>query len=100
MLPIARRDVERLHQILAIQPKLLDIQAPARAQRGLLHRAVLNEALTWLEVHGDAPDVVEHWRQLKSQGQAPPPVEEREREAPIRRRRRRRRRRRTRHAPS
>jgi poly(A) polymerase len=100
MLPIARRDVERLHQILAIQPKLLDIQAPARAQRGLLHRAVLDEALTWLEVHGDAPDVVEHWRQLKSQGQAPPPVEEREREAPIRRRRRRRRRRRTRHAPS
>ena len=34
MLPIARRDVERLQQIIAIQPKLLDIAAPMRAQRG------------------------------------------------------------------
>ena len=33
LLPIARRDVERLHQILALQPRLVDIEAPARAQR-------------------------------------------------------------------
>ena len=71
MLPIARRDVERLQQIIAIQPKLLDIEAPVRAQRGLLHRAILDEALTWLEVHGDRPDVVAHWRELKVAGSIP-----------------------------
>jgi poly(A) polymerase len=94
MLPIARRDVERLHQILAIQTRLIDIQAPARAQRTLLHRAVLDEALTWLEIHGNRPDVVEHWRQLRSEGMAAQPTAERERLGPFRRRRRRRRRRR------
>jgi poly(A) polymerase len=99
MLPIARRDVERLQQIMAIQPKLLDIEAPVRAQRGLLHRAILDEALTWLEVHGDRPEVVAHWRELKAQTDAqppqphdptlPPPASD----EPFRRRRRRRRRR-------
>ena len=64
LLPIARRDIERLQQILAMQPRLLDVQAPARAQRGLLHRAVLPEAITWLEIHGDRPDTVAHWREL------------------------------------
>jgi len=67
LLPIARRDVERLQQILAVQPRLLDIQAAARAQRGLLHRAVLPEAVTWLEIHGDRPDVVAHWRALQAE---------------------------------
>jgi poly(A) polymerase len=65
LLPIPRRDVERLHQVLALQPRLLDLRAPFRAQRGLLHRHVLNEALTWLEIHGGRPDVVEHWRALQ-----------------------------------
>jgi poly(A) polymerase len=64
MLPIARRDIERIQQILALQPRLLDIDAPGRAQRGVLHRAVLPEALTWLEIHGGRSDVVEHWRAL------------------------------------
>ena len=67
LLPIARRDVERLQQILALQSRLLDTQASARAQRGLLHRAVLTEALTWLEIHGDRPDVVAHWRALQAE---------------------------------
>jgi tRNA nucleotidyltransferase/poly(A) polymerase len=67
ILPVPRRDVERLHQILALQPRLLDLRAPFRAQRGLLHRHVLNEALTWLEIHGERPDVVEHWRALQTQ---------------------------------
>ena len=39
ILPIARRDVERLHQILMSQSRL-DIQAPQRAQRGLLQEHV------------------------------------------------------------
>ena len=62
MLPVPRRDVERLRQIIAIQPRLLDLQAPPRAQRALLQRSVLDEALTWLDVHGDRPEVVAHWR--------------------------------------
>ena len=67
LLPIARRDVERLQQILALQARLLDTQASARAQRALLHRAVLPEAVTWLEIHGDRPDVVAHWRELQAE---------------------------------
>ena len=67
MLPIARRDVERLQQILALQPRLLDTQAGARAHRSLLHRAVLSEAITWLEIHGDRPDAVAHWRALQAE---------------------------------
>jgi hypothetical protein len=27
-----------------------------------MHRAPFKEALTWLDVHGDVPDVLEHWR--------------------------------------
>jgi poly(A) polymerase len=67
MLAIPRRDVERLHQILALQPRLHDLRAPFRAQRALLHRHVLDEALTWLEIHGNRPDVLEHWRTLRMQ---------------------------------
>ena len=69
LLPIARRDVERLQQILGLQPRLLDLQAPFRAQRALLHRSTFPEALTWLEVHGDRPEVVEHWRAMLAEAQ-------------------------------
>jgi poly(A) polymerase len=100
MLPIPRRDVERLHQILTLQTRLLDLRAPFRAQRALLHRHVLNEALTWLEVHGGRPDIVQHWRSLQADaGTAPEGEVEGNREpggerpfVPRRRRRRRRRR--------
>ena len=72
MLPISRRDVDRLQQILSLQPRLLDLRAGPRSQRGLLHRAVLDEALTWLEIHGDQPDVVAHWRALQAEAAANP----------------------------
>jgi poly(A) polymerase len=94
MLPIARRDVERLQQILALQPRLLDIQAPARAQRSLLHRAVLSEAITWLEIHGDRPEVVAHWRGIQAEPREHPHTGSEENGAtitPFARRRRRRR---------
>jgi len=96
LLPIPRRDVERLQQILAMQPRLLDVQAPPRTQRALVHRSVLPEALTWLEIHGDRPDVVAHWRALLAEPREQPHVspEESGGHAPHPRRRRRRRRRR------
>jgi poly(A) polymerase len=62
VLPLARRDLERLRQLLSLQRRLIDLQSSARAKRGLTHRACFAEALTWLEVHGHAPDVLEHWR--------------------------------------
>jgi poly(A) polymerase len=98
VVPIPRRDVERLHQVLALQTRLLDLRAPYRAQRAVLHRHVLHEALTWLEIHGGRPDVVQHWRSLQAEpgpGHAPEVDGQREAtaERPFRRRRRRRRRR-------
>ena len=98
ILPVPRRDVERLHQILAMQPRLLDLRAPFRAQRGLLNRHVLNEALTWLEIHGGRPDVLEHWRALQAEpgpGAAAPDGNLATPPMPALRRRRRRRRRRS-----
>lgn len=95
LLPMARRDIERLQQLLAIQPRLLDIQAPHRVQRGLLHRAILDEAITWLDIHGERPDVVAHWRALQTEPAAHPHVAaEVAADTPYPRRRRRRRRRR------
>lgn len=95
LLPIARRDVERLQQIFAILPRVLDIDAPSRAQRNLLHRASLDEALTWLEIHDDRPDVVAHWRELQAQRRVHEPAQAAAADAgglpPFRRRRRRRR---------
>jgi poly(A) polymerase len=67
MLQMPRRDIEHLQQILALQPRLLDLRAPFRAQRALLHRHVLGEALTWMDIHGDRPDVVQHWRSLMAE---------------------------------
>src|SRR5262249_45049173 len=98
MLPMPRKDIERLHQILALQPRLMDVRAPFRAQRALLHRHVLQDALTWLEIHGERPDLVQHWRSLQAEPGPGTPQGEGGRDAaeggPHRRRRRRRRRRR------
>ena len=95
LLPIARRDIERLAQILALQPRLIEVTATPRAQRGVLHRAAFPEALTWLDIHGERPDVVEHWRQLQQHPAHPSgATEAAPAERPFRRRRRRRRRRR------
>jgi len=96
MLPIARRDLERLHQIMVLLPRLLDTQASLRAQRSVLHRSALDEALTWLEIHGEQPETVAHWRQLQASGPQPTPGTPPDGQAPgpFRRSRRRRRRRR------
>jgi poly(A) polymerase len=93
VLPVPRRDVEQLRQLLALQPRLFNLHAPPRAQRALLHRHALPEAITWLEIHGDHPEVVEHWRALAHTPPAAAPGEEFPPHGPRRRRRRRRRRR-------
>lgn len=62
LLPIARRDIDRLRQLLAVQRRLQDMEASPRAKRALLHRGPFEDALTWLDMHGRAPEIVEHWR--------------------------------------
>ena len=90
LLPLARRDIERLRQILTLQRRLTDLTLSPRARRSLMARGPFREALTWLELHGRSPEVLEHWRGFieatttaEGEGlEAPPP--------PRRRRRRRR----------
>ncbi len=99
ILPMPRRDVERLHQILTMQPRLMDLRAPFKAQRSLLHRHVFPDALTWLEIHGQRPDVLAHWRALQGEPMPGMPLAEDTTPGaglpPLHRRRRRRRRRRS-----
>jgi len=96
-LPLARRDVEFLRQILMLQRHLRDPNASSRHKRGVMHRTAFPAALMWLELHGNAPALVESWRALQVETAAeavdgdegmPPALE-----VPRRRRRRRRRRR-------
>ena len=100
-LPLARGDVERLRQILSLQRRLHDLSANPRGKRALTHRSIFKEALVWLEVHGDSPEIVEHWRALAAEVPRDPAdtaaaaaTAATEDGPPARRRRRRRRRRR------
>jgi len=72
MLPIARRDLERLRQTMQIVPRLTDPNVLPRVVRGLPHRPAFADALLWLEIFGDAPDAVEHWKQVRLQRPHPP----------------------------
>jgi poly(A) polymerase len=66
-LPLARRDVERLRQILGLQRRLRDRQAPPRAQKSLAHRHIFAESLTWLEIHGGDAELVAHWKAVAAE---------------------------------
>jgi len=98
ILPLARRDVEFLRQILMLQRHLRDPNASQRHKRGVMHRSAFPAALMWLELHGNTPALVESWRALQAEASTHspdgpddlPPASD----APPRRRRRRRRRRR------
>jgi poly(A) polymerase len=92
-LPLARRDIERLRQMLALQRRLRDIGAHPRAQRALLHRSSFQDAVTWLSIHGNVPELAAHWTTLASGNGSPEPGNEDEAAPSFRRRRRRRRRR-------
>jgi poly(A) polymerase len=90
VLPLARRDVERVHQVLLLQRRLREPSRSSHARRMLMQRSSFADALTWLEIHGDAPDKLEYWR---SHGAAHASEAEASEPRPGRRRRRRGRRR-------
>ncbi|MEQ1898199.1 MAG: polynucleotide adenylyltransferase PcnB [Vicinamibacterales bacterium] len=92
MLPLARRDVEHLRQILTLQKRLLDVHQPEKARRALAQRGPFREALTWLEIHGNAPEAVESWRAFLEDGDEAPAADSRPEGGDPQRRRRRRRR--------
>jgi poly(A) polymerase len=93
MLPLARRDVERLRQVLGLQRRLIDMNLSPRAKRALTHRGPFQEALTWLDIHGRAPEVLEHWKGfIEAAGTFEAETGEAGAPPPRRRRRRRRRR--------
>jgi hypothetical protein len=73
LLPVARRDTERLRQLLAVQGRLRDLESSARAKRALMHRGPFEDALTWLDIHGHAAEVVEHWRGFMEALETQPP---------------------------
>ena len=99
MLPLARRDVERVRQILGLQRRLLDMNLSPRARGALARRGSFQEALTWLDIHGNAPDVVERWRTSLEAADSHPPESGDVGAPPPKRRRRRRRRRPAGHVP-
>ena len=84
-LPIARRDVERLRQLLALQPRLVDPALTPRARRAVLHRGAFDDAMTWLEIHGGDADAHSRWRRLAGGGGDPPARRRRRRRRPRRR---------------
>jgi poly(A) polymerase len=103
-LPLARRDVERLRQIVGMQRRLNDLSAAARVQRALAHRGIFRDSLTWLEIHGGPPDLVAHWKAVLAESggapEAPPEGSPEPQPGQSRRRRRRRRGRRRFHGPT
>ena len=65
-LPIARKDVERLRDLLRLQVRLRDADLPQRMQRAVINRGAFDDAMTWLEIHGANPKSLERWRTLES----------------------------------
>ena len=100
MLQVAKKDIERLRQLRLILPKMTDPGLPPRVARGMAHRPAFGDALAWLAIFGDSPQIVEHWHQVRAHRPAPHAAPETGGEAqpappgdqPARRRRRRRRR--------
>ena len=79
LLPVSRRDVERLRQSLQIQPRLQDLELAPHAQRALFHRGAFDDAMTWLEVHGDDATSLDRWKRLLASGGPRPSAKKRRR---------------------
>lgn len=69
-LPIARRDLDRLGQIITMLPRLQEPDLSRRSTRSLPHRPAFRDALLWLEIFGDAPEQLAAWEALRSTSQA------------------------------
>jgi poly(A) polymerase len=67
MLPLARRDVDRFRHITMLIPRLHEQALSIRQQRSLVHRPAFDETLTWLEIFGSDPDLIEVWREQKAE---------------------------------
>jgi poly(A) polymerase len=73
---VARKDIEQLRHLLALQKRLLETDAPLRAQKALMQRGAFRDALTWMAIHGEHADVVEHWETLLREDPPAPPADE------------------------
>ena len=73
MLTLARKDYERLRHLLVMAPKMVDPNLPVRVQRGLPGRPSFSDAIVWLDIFGDAPDAVAHWKHVQSEMPKPEP---------------------------
>ena len=98
-LPLARRDIEWLRQILSLQQRLRD--HTSRARHTAAHRSVFRDAVTWFEIHGGSPEAATRWQAMLADVGKQPDTTDAEvyPELSSFRRRRRRRRRRFRPAP-
>ena len=74
ILPVARKDLERLRLIMTTVPRLLDPNLPARVARGMPGRPTFGDAVTWLEVFGTDAEAVERWRHLRTERAAHAPA--------------------------
>jgi poly(A) polymerase len=67
MLPLARRDVDRFRHITMLLPRLNEQALSVRQQRSIVHRPAFDETLTWLEIFGTDPDLIEVWKEQKAE---------------------------------
>jgi len=70
-LPIARRDLDRLGQVVSLVPRMLEPDPPPRLIRSLPQRPAFRDALLWLEIFTDAPDELAAWEVLRAAAPAP-----------------------------
>ena len=63
-LPVAKKDVERLRQLLLLQPRLLKGELPSRSQTRLMHRSAFQEALSWMTIHTKDKEALDRWETL------------------------------------
>ena len=73
MLPIARRDIDRLGQIVSMVPRMLEPEPSPRLTRSLPGRPAFRDALLWLEIFTDAPEELAAWTALRASAPAPDP---------------------------
>jgi poly(A) polymerase len=62
LLPLARKDVERIHQVLMLQRRLREPSRSPHARRTLVQRSAFADAITWLDIHSGRPDLLAYWR--------------------------------------